>query len=31
MNVTGEVLATIVGGVLVELNGVIDATRRIKL
>ena len=31
MNVTGEVLATIVGGVMVVLIGVIVATRRIKL
>jgi hypothetical protein len=31
MSVTGEVLATIVGGVMVVLIGVIVATRRIKL
>lgn len=31
MNVTGEVLATIVGGVMIVLIGVIVATRRIKL
>jgi hypothetical protein len=31
MNVTGEVVATIVGGVMVVLIGVIVATRRIKL
>ena len=30
MNVTGEVVATIVGGVMVVLIGVIVATRRIK-
>ena len=31
MSVTGEVLATILGGVMVVLIGVIVATRRIKL
>jgi hypothetical protein len=31
MNVTAEVLATIVGGVMIVLIGVIVATRRIKL
>lgn len=31
MNVTGEVVATIVGGIMVVLIGVIVATRRIKL
>lgn len=31
MNVTGEALATIVGGVMIVLIGVIVATRRIKL
>jgi hypothetical protein len=31
MNVTGDVLATIVGGIMVVLIGVIVATRRIKL
>ena len=31
MNVTGEVLAVIVGGVMIVLIGVIVATRRIKL
>jgi hypothetical protein len=31
MNVTAEVLATIVGGVMVVLIGVVVATRRIKL
>ena len=31
MNVTTEVLATIVGGVMIVLIGVIVATRRIKL
>ena len=31
MSVTGEVLTTIVGGVMVVLIGVIVATRRIKL
>jgi hypothetical protein len=31
MSVTGEVLATIVGGVMIVLIGVIVATRRIKL
>ena len=31
MNVTGELLATIVGGVMIVLIGVIVATRRIKL
>ena len=31
MNVTAEVLATIVGGVMMVLIGVIVATRRIKL
>ena len=31
MNVTGEVVATIVGGVMIVLIGVIVATRRIKL
>jgi hypothetical protein len=31
MNVTPEVLATIVGGVMIVLIGVIVATRRIKL
>jgi hypothetical protein len=30
MNVTAEVLATIVGGVMIVLIGVIVATRRIK-
>ena len=30
MNVTAEVVATIVGGVMVVLIGVIVATRRIK-
>jgi hypothetical protein len=31
MNITGEVLATIVGGVMIVLIGVVVATRRIKL
>jgi hypothetical protein len=31
MNVTVEALATIVGGVMVVLIGVVVATRRIKL
>jgi hypothetical protein len=31
MSVTGEVLATNVGGVMIVLIGVIVATRRIKL
>ena len=31
MNVTAEVLATIVGGVMIVLIGVIVATRRMKL
>jgi len=31
MNVTAEVLATIVGGVMIVLIGVIVATRRVKL
>jgi hypothetical protein len=31
MNVTAEVLATIVGGVMVVLIGVVVATRRIRL
>lgn len=31
MSVTGEVLAVIVGGVMIVLIGVIVATRRIKL
>jgi hypothetical protein len=31
MNVTAEVLATIVGGVMIVLIGVVVATRRIKL
>ena len=31
MNVTAEVLATIVGGVMIVLIGVIVATRRSKL
>jgi hypothetical protein len=31
MSVTAEVLATIVGGVMIVLIGVIVATRRIKL
>ena len=31
MNVTGEALAIIVGGVMIVLIGVIVATRRIKL
>ena len=31
MSVTGEVMATIVGGVMIVLIGVIVATRRIKL
>ena len=31
MSVTGEVLATIVGGVMIVLIGVVVATRRIKL
>jgi len=31
MNVTAEVVATIVGGVMIVLIGVIVATRRIKL
>jgi hypothetical protein len=31
MNVTGDVLAIIVGGIMVVLIGVIVATRRIKL
>ena len=31
MNVTAEVLATIVGGVMIVVIGVIVATRRIKL
>lgn len=30
MNVTAEVLATIVGGVMIVLIGVIAATRRIE-
>ena len=30
MNVTAEVLATIVGGVMIVLIGVIVATRRVK-
>jgi hypothetical protein len=30
MNVTAEVVATIVGGVMIVLIGVIVATRRIK-
>ena len=31
MNVTAEVLATIVGGVMIVVIGVVVATRRIKL
>jgi len=31
MNVTAEVVATIVGGVMIVLIGVIVATRRVKL
>lgn len=31
MTVTAEVLATIVGGVMIVLIGVVVATRRIKL